>query len=235
MNGTEMLNLALLDWDNCLRRGFTLYDWAFYLARHDQFDRSDAGRLRQLLQLYSKGEIGYEELSHIGPETYARGMSGTAVFDVQNLAARFVAEDRAVFPFALPLVRTLIERDLETIVISGAPTELLQQYQQQFNWSRVYGIEISQENRRYSNSLLQNPATPSGKRELADTVSANRDVAVGLGDSISDLPLLDLASCRIVVDNPGLLPPDRTVLHVSTLWRGTVLIDMVQRFLDENE
>lgn len=49
--------IALLDWDNSLRRGFTPFDWSSFLSRYKAFSQQINDDMSNLLALYSLGQL----------------------------------------------------------------------------------------------------------------------------------------------------------------------------------
>jgi phosphoserine phosphatase len=209
--------VALMDWDNTLRRGFTIVDWARFLTDRNLFNPTVFDDLAATAQNYAKGIISYRQLSDQAPSLYAKGLSGHNALEVRKVASTFVDRDRrSLFGFTEPLHEFLHRRNIELVVISGAPIEVLDAFGKILGWSRVYGVTVDTAEGCYLPTLLENPAGVAAKRSIVREVVYGSDTLLALGDSESDVPLLDVAACKVVVDNDGVIADGPDVLRVKS-------------------
>lgn len=210
--------IALLDWDNTLSQGFTITRWAAFLAARGLFRSADAQSIARYISDYAGGTVTYSQLASNVPEHYASGLKGQHVERIEHEARTFVNSDaHNLFAFTATLVTELAAADISPIVISGAPTEILAVYRERLHLSRIWGVEVEKVNGRYAGALSTNPATRATKQAIIDAeVDRSWQVVLALGDSESDLPLLSIASARLIVDNPTLMPAHSHTLHASS-------------------
>ncbi|GAB3439291.1 hypothetical protein GCM10027436_21290 [Actinophytocola sediminis] len=69
--------MALVDWDNTLRPGFTILDWSRHLAAENLFDASTLRELIEVVDDYLVGAVAYQDLAARAPELYAAGLRGS--------------------------------------------------------------------------------------------------------------------------------------------------------------
>ena len=208
--------VALLDWDGSLHRGLTLRSWTHYLGERDLLPKATAQAIEERFAAYEEGDLPYRRLAVETPELYARGLEGVAQTELQAHARSYVDMDiGALFPFSRVLLESLVERGIETLVISGSPTETLALHQEVSPIRRYWGITVAVRDGRYTGELELNPAEQTAKEHIIDTALEQARVVLAIGDSEADLPMLEMAEARIVVDNDALLGDDGATLHLS--------------------
>ncbi len=209
--------LALLDWDGSLHAGFTIVAWARFLAEGGIFDSGAADAMAGLVGEYDTGQVPYRVLSESLPSLYAAGLAGRRHDDVHRAAETFVAVDAGrLFGFTRWLLAALRAAELRTVVVSGCPVEPLLAYRRMLLLDDVQALTVATgADGIYVDGLALDPATAEGKAAVVDALGPV-PVAVAVGDSGTDLPLLAAAELRIVVDNPSLLAGEPRVCHISS-------------------
>ena len=199
--------VALLDWDNTLHHGWTLEPWVRFLVDRGQAPKQLAVDGEQLTRDYLEGRLdGHSDLAHRANTLYAAAAAGWATADVAALVEPYLDEvDRPlVYPFVPALLAWLVDRGIEPVVVTGAPTELVAAYVDAAG-GRVIGLRLAQADGRYTGAIARNPGTATEKaRAVAEVVAGGGEVVLGAGDSESDLPLLQAAPRQLVVANPDL-------------------------------
>jgi phosphoserine phosphatase len=215
---TRPQRIALFDWDNTIRSGLTILDWSEFLVEKNLFDPLEQKSIASAVTAFTNGEIDYCTLSCVTPEAYARGLRGQSSDRVRDAAGAFVESDREkLFSFAVPLLRGLEERGVETHVISGCPHEVLIAHLGSQNWPRMIGTRTQVRSNVYTGELSLNLATALGKARATAGLLGGGRALLAAGDSVSDIPLFDASELRVVVGNPGLLAPDRNVFNLDPL------------------
>jgi phosphoserine phosphatase len=208
--------LALLDWDNTLRPGFTLTDWVNFLVRSKRFNPWLANDIAELVRSYSKGTASYPELSEKAPHLYAQGLGGQSATDIGRTADRFVRLDRSrLFPFTVPFLHLLDELKLDIHIVSGCPHEVLVAYVRLLGQGTACGLIAEQEHGFYTGRLAANYASAEGKKSVVAELLDGDRAFLAAGDSESDLPLFENAQIRLVFGNPGLLAFDKDAWHLD--------------------
>ena len=210
--------IALVDWDNTLRRGFTLLDWVDWLTDRGQFPGHVTRELHDLMGAYWSGVLPYGEFATSMTDGYARGLAGQRVDAIEESAIHFAhLDNHRLYSFAPRLFKILQSCQIDVVVVSGCPIEPLKAYQAYLNMSEIYGLAMQVTAGRYLPNPELNPAGYDGKKMIVGKLdSESLSIALAIGDSTADIPLLDAAEYRIVVDNPTLLPAGPTVLHISS-------------------
>lgn len=206
MTAREPLDVALIDWDNSLRDGWIIVDWAHDLARNRILPEQTARDLESTLRSYLAHTIPYSTMAEQMPSTLAGGLAGARVDDVVASAERFVEGDPVgLRPFASPLLEHLRAQSVCAIIVSGAPQEVLDAAVARYEFGDAFGTTLTQRDGRYVGTVDANRATGDGKRAiLSDLLKRGMRVTLAVGDSDSDLPLLEQAALPVVVDNDQL-------------------------------
>lgn len=208
--------VALLDWDNSLHRGLTLRSWTHYLSERDVLPRKIADAIEERYVAYEEGHFPYRRLALETPELYARGLEGVSETELQGHARSYgEADTRALFAFSRPLLESLVDRGIETVVISGSPIETLAVHQERLPLRTLWGITVSVRDGSYTGELECNPAEQTAKDRIISTALEHATVVLAIGDSEADLPMLEMAETRIVVNNDSLFEDDQATLHLS--------------------
>jgi phosphoserine phosphatase len=200
MSTTEIKRkVVLVDWDNTLRRSYTVLAWTEFLAGRGLFSTRHA-IIEGWDHFHADKSYKYEVFCRDMADAYAAGLAGKTREAVLAAAAAFVEADMEnIFRFVRPLCELFAEQHMAVIVISGAPEVPLAQY------ASALGLEIggalcleSQEG-RYTGRWLDNCGLSASKQDAVARVSASSDVVMAFGDSDSDMPLLAAAQFRFLV------------------------------------
>ena len=112
----------------------------------------------------------------------------------------YIKRDRkSLFPEICKLLKELSKRDIDIIVISGAPFRILEQYKQEFNLKKIYAFQEEIAKGKFTGKVASNYGFDKSKKvqELIEQYGTNPYLA--FGDSQSDIPLLDNSDYPICV------------------------------------
>jgi HAD superfamily phosphoserine phosphatase-like hydrolase len=197
--------IALLDWDNSLRGGWLIVDWANALTKDALFPTPTNVHLHGLVQRYTASELTYDLFVEETLSTFAEGLSEASVDAIQRHASDFASREVMVRPFAAKLLADLNARAIDTIFVSGAPQVLLIGLRDRYGASAAHGTTFETRRGVYTGSVRANMALREAKDLVVRGLLARgAEIAVALGDSKSDLPMLEAAIVPIVVENRDL-------------------------------
>lgn len=218
----ESSRVAVLDWDGVCRSGFLLFDWLQYLHSHRQFNSEALDLIVRQLSEYRVGAVSYAQLSEQAPGTYATGLIGYSEDRHESLADEFLTTLQfrsALTGLGKILFCLLIQRPaVAGIIVSGGPATVLKKYARSVRINEIYGVKPEVQDGLFSGRLLDNPASAGRKQAIISDIRRCRGVALGVGDSLSDLPMLAVADYRIAVGEQLIqeLEPDRRTLRVMS-------------------
>lgn len=216
--------VAFLDWDRSLHDGFTTVPWMDFLISHDRFDRSVRARVAEVFEEHARGTVSYATLAEEVCTAQCTGVRGQDVAELALLAEQFVDMDQhRVHEYTRPLIELLIGNGVEPIVVSGAPSQVLDVYARRLGISTVHAVEALYEDGVFTGATGNLFAVTEEKRRIVSEELSARgrpQALLAVGDSEADLPLLEAATWRLVVDAPALLAESDTTLHVDTTSPG---------------
>lgn len=132
------MRYALFDWDNTIRKGYTLFSWMDYLLSVNVISRSTQSHMKIIQNEYAQGIISHDQYAEKACEAYAAAMQGVSVDLRDDYIRKYMELDKkAIFPFAESLFTYLYNCNIKTIVISGAPSCIIEEYADRFH---LYGI-----------------------------------------------------------------------------------------------
>jgi phosphoserine phosphatase len=207
-----------------------------FLYRHGEFAKSAVAHTQRLVEEYRTDRIPYSYLADEAPRAYARGLAGLDVLRHEELANSFVRSpsfhSRLTNLGELIFSEVSLSESVSGVIITGAPTAVLEAYAPR-GVSDIFGVEVEVARGRFTGALLSNPASRSRKNEILLTELSGVRIAVALGDSSSDIPMLEASANRIVVGSDlsqEFGEHDRTLLLSSPTVAGPSL-DKVRQFL----
>lgn len=205
-------SIALLDWDETLRRGITLFTWVEFLVKWNVFSPKQQALIESTRAQRVAGRLTYEQFAKQVSALYAVGLKGQMSRDINALGHRFVELDtHQVFPFVSSLLAVLKNCGITACVISGCPAVLLEHYTTKLQIESFHGLEIQEDKHgRYTGQIRNNPALVECKNSIATRLQTQYIVALAMGNTTSDIPLLRRARCAFVIDgNPSDFPADQ--------------------------
>jgi HAD superfamily phosphoserine phosphatase-like hydrolase len=196
--------IALVDWDGTIRKNFTILSWAQHLGNAGVVSGEIVEDMEGQFALYSRGLISHNDLAAGTAAVYAGHLTGIADEEVRKLIPSFLNTDRAfLFLTCLRLLSYLSEKGIEVIVISGAPSEILTEYQKFYPLKRIFGLELETRKGLFTGRVKVNPGMSSTKGRIVRKLNEEegRKAVLAMGNSISDVPLFKAARINIVVNN----------------------------------
>lgn len=197
-----MQKYALLDWDNTVRKGYTLYSWVDYLHKCNIIDTQLQENLVDLKYRYIKKKITHDQYAERACAEYAKAMRGKRIGVVDEIMTDYMKIDqKQIFSYIYELLSRLVQENIDVIVISGAPSRILEQYKQKFCLKKIYAFKEEVKEGKFTGKVTCNYGLNKYKkvRELIQSYEAYPFLA--LGDSSSDIPMLDNSKYSICVGN----------------------------------
>lgn len=214
----KTLKYALLDWDNTLRKGFTIQAWMEYLhVRQIISDEYYVDFLHQF-ELYDKKTLEYNQLSDNTTSIYVKAIEGKDVLDIESAGRDFCVQDNGIFPYVGRLFHDFRINRIEVIVISGTPQMLLEHYSKLLGIDEVYGLVVGVKEGCYTDIIERDYG--ACKSEIVDKicVAKGEKPIFAMGDSMADEPLINAAKFGCYIDkNTGTISLDgRTIGSISS-------------------
>lgn len=185
---------AVFDWDNTVRRGFTIFPWIDHLFEKGVFDDASHRSIQSLNERYRMGAITHDEYAERVGVFYAQGLKGKPVSLIETIENDYISQDRqAFFPEIQKLFDDLNDMGIEILVVSGAPHRILRHYQDELHIKRLYSFQEREKNGIISGDVEYNYGF--NKSQIMSQIFQEYGCApyMAFGDSESDYPLLENA------------------------------------------
>lgn len=107
----------------------------------------------------------------------------------------FVERDREnLFVFVEDLLEQARKQHYSTVIVSGAPLEVIEAYQHILPINQVFAVVIERQGAVFGGGIVANHGLTEKKKEvITQLIAAGYRIALAVGNSMSDLPLLDHA------------------------------------------
>jgi HAD superfamily phosphoserine phosphatase-like hydrolase len=200
--------LAVLGLDGTLYAGTLGVDLLNELARQKLFQLKAFEKALYTLESYVQGELGREELAARIQALYGEGIIGLTQDQVTQAAAvAWEHNKHRVFPFVAELLSTLSERGYTTVLMTGSPAEIVNQFTRTYAFDHVYAADFQLQGGRYTGQLHFSPGGVGQKRSMLQRLSKALDADLGaslvLGDSESDFVMFDMVGVPIAMNVQG--------------------------------
>ncbi|TDB93624.1 haloacid dehalogenase-like hydrolase [Actinomadura sp. 7K534] len=230
-------NLALLDWDGSLRAGFLLRDWVTFLRSRGVLSEQACKPFFETVNAYLRGATQYGTFAHNAPRQYAHAVQGMEAGELDQLALSFVNQDLTdgpIFPFVDIILSQLRRYDVESVIVSGSPQELLEKYADFLGISNVVALRLEIIDGIYTGRVKDNPAIFEGKYATATSLRSERNIVLAIGDTNADAPLFFNSSARIVIGGEVAWPVEEPAFYITPGDFSSDCRDSLIKFLSRN-
>ncbi len=198
------VKVAIIDWDGTVRRGFTILDWMEYLYKHKIVGSHHIYKLKSYFQQYSDGGLSHDELAEITGNLYAKALRGKSYEKIRMLAEKYIwiwIDKKKLFKEIVSLLENLKSINIKTVIISGAPLEVLEQYAVILDFHKVYALKIDRnESGIYTGKVKENPGISAVKGKIIESLKNQYTIIYGFGNSESDIPIFKSAKHPILIN-----------------------------------
>lgn len=193
---------ALFDWDNTVRNGYTLYSWTDYLCTHSIIDSYLQYELNQIKEQYGKKLITHDQYADIACSKYTKALKGLDFKTINDAVLDYMVYDRKyLFKNIIQLFEIFYKKNIDIIVISGAPSIILEKYKDEFHFKAIYAFKEQVSHGIFTGNVEYNYGFDKMKKILDLIKKYKTYPYIALGDSESDLPMLDYASYPFCINN----------------------------------
>lgn len=185
---------AVFDWDNTVRDGFTLFDWIDYLIEQGILNDSIRAQIDEFSFRYSIKQISHDEYAHLACKVYAKEIRGFNYIELKNIARQYIARDRErIFGGMDTIFNLLHEKNIDIIIISGAPRIVLDNYKKDFHIRSVRAFKERVAKGYLNGQVAYNYGYNKYKAMMKLESEYGSKPLFGFGDSNSDIPILEEA------------------------------------------
>ena len=221
------MDYALLDWDNTLRKGYTLFTWMDYLINIGTIKSVVRQKVDYYIEEYKKENLSHDQLAKDACDVFAKSIKGMKKSILERQIRDYMYEDSTkLYKFTQEIFDVLNENKILPIIVSGAPSDILERYHMKFNLYEIYGFVAEVENDRFSGKVSCNYGYNKNLKVEEICKKMGRIPKIAFGESISDFEMLNKAEKSIIVcENErylkfkadGIIKQDMTPLEVRQL------------------
>jgi phosphoserine phosphatase len=201
------MDYALLDWDNTLRKGYTLFSWIDYLINIGTISSTVRNEIDYYISQYDTQKISHDQLAEYTCEVFAKSLKGLNKNSLEKQIQDYMFEDNLqIYEFTQEIFNVLNYNNILPIVVSGAPSEILEKYRIRFNLYQIYGFVAGVENNIYSGKVKSNYGY--NKSEKVDVIcnEMGGEPIIAFGDSVSDFSMLSRSKKSVIVCKKKKIP-----------------------------
>lgn len=226
---------AVFDWDNTIRKGFTLFSWMDYLYEEKILDTKVKKSIACVQDQYAQGRINHDEYAEIACEVYAAAMKGMSKEKRDMLIRQYLKFDKqSLMPFSVELFGYMNYYNISPIIISGAPQYIVEQYRDMFGLAGIYAFDEKYDMGFCTGDVSHNYGVDKKKTlEKLCEVFGEKPL-VGFGDSYSDIPLFKMskyAFCIVKAGDEKNKLYGKDVIYVSDATNGNQIKILLQNIL----
>ena len=187
------------DWDNTLARGFLIIPWAIHLADEGIIPTTRVDHIRELAHSYESDRICYGYFAQLVTAEYTSAVDGCEHADILRSAEDFAKTDymeRELFELGHFLLEAAEASPVDFHIISAAPVEPLSACLKGKHLASVTGLGSA--GMKIDASIRRFTGSRHDKESKVAQIAQFSQIVLGIGDSASDIPLLEAAETRVV-------------------------------------
>lgn len=218
-----MKKFAAFDFDGTLIR-WQLFMAVFYeLAEEKLIDQNDYKEVRKLFDAWRgrTSEKAYEEYADAAIKTFDNHVRGlnVSVFDkaVEKVFAKYKDQ---VYTYTRDLVKDLKSQGYYLIAISGSQYQIVEKVSKYYGFDEWTGTKYTRIGDRFG-GYEEFPAGKKGQalQEIINQQGLSMEGSIAVGDTESDIPMLELA------ENPIAFNPNKELLRHAKSKKWPVVIE----------
>lgn len=202
----EIKPLAVFDVDGTLYRSNLLVDLVHQLVRQGSFPASivDDFREAQMIWKIERQRKSYVEYIDQLISAYVEHLPGLTVEKLKMAVDKIIHHSTGLmYVYARDLLKSL-KKTHHLVVISGSPVEVVTPFVNQLGIKEVHGTTFEISSGVYTGKVLKVGTRQKGQtlRQVAERVNLDFKGSVAMGDTDSDIGMLDLVE-RPIAFNPN--------------------------------
>ena len=193
------MKYALLDWDNTLRKGYSIFSWCNFLVEKAIIDKTSLDRINLIKQKYENSLISHDDFAKTACEIFVNYLQGISVKKISTLEKEFIdIFTKDIFTFSKGLLNCLENNNYKIIIVSGAPKSLIRKSIANNKNVIIYGLEFEKNNNKYTGLVKRNYGF--NKNEIVDLLIAKYGKpSIAFGDSTSDFYMLNESEKSVLI------------------------------------
>ena len=198
---------ALFDWDNTVRKGFTLFTWIDFLCNNSIISNDLQCEMNSIKIMYNKKRITHDQYAELACSLFAKKLAGISTTVLTQALEKYIIHDKSYLISDIGSVFDILyKKRIDIIILSGAPELVVQQYQEAFHIKQIYAFKEDEIDGVYSGKVRYNYGF--NKQQTVDILCKEykANPLIAFGDSESDVPMLIKARNSFCVGKALSLP-----------------------------
>lgn len=209
-----MRKLAVFDVDGTIFRSSLTRRLFSYLVREGIFPQKARKEVEKDFKAWLDRKGGYDPYIAKVVKIFEKYIKGKNQKDIRRLSRNIIAQEKLqTYRFTRDLVKDLKKKDYFLVAISGSPFEIVRWYNRVLKFDKSYGWVLETDKKGRYTGEAKYEYSFSDKKFLVDHVLDKYKVtlkgSIGVGDSKSDVPFLNL------VDNPIAFNPSSGLYKIA--------------------
>jgi phosphoserine phosphatase len=210
---------AILDVDGTLCPGALGIELLRALMKAGACELEGGRRVLEILAEYRVGVLDFSTMAKRAYGTYAAALAGREVEVVEAIAREVWATQRErMFAFVPELLTCLRTHELEPMLISGSPLEMVRLVAAELDIAEAHGAVFGREGGRYTGRVDLGSGIPGRKPAIFAAATRERaprlERCFAIGDSLTDLPLFERVGLPLVFE----ADPDLAAIAAARGW-----------------
>jgi HAD superfamily hydrolase (TIGR01490 family) len=218
-----MQRFAVFDIDGTVIRWQLFHAIVGELVKRRQISPEAAVEIRDARMTWKRreGEDSFKDYEHTLLHAYLGALSGMSVVQYQAAVENVFEEYKdQTYTFTRDLIRDLKEKNYLLFAISGSQQEIVDKFSEYYGFDDAIGTRLEQLDGKFTGKS----ETPvEGKGVFLDKLLARHDISrdgsIAVGDSESDIPLLE------AVERPIAFNPSAGLLEVAKEHSWDVVVE----------
>lgn len=205
---------AVFDIDGTIIRWQLYHAIADKLAQQGKLDANDFKKVKKSRMTWKtrSGEQSFDNYEQNLVQLVNSAFRGLDVAAFEQTCKEVINEYRdQVYTYTRDLIEKLRAEDYLLFIISGSQAEIIKLLANYYNFDDYGGTIYEQKDGRFTgkNTPLRSQRKPTFLKELVAKHNATWQSSIGVGDSESDIPMLDL------VENPIAFNPTKKLFELA--------------------
>jgi len=206
---TNQIAIAVFDWDNTVRGGFTIIDWFDYLKSCEhEYLRTKKDKILKTVDLinrctnrFNNKEITHDEFAISINGYYCEAIKGWSASQLAIIADDFMPSFKEkIYKYAIESFSYFNSIGVPIYIVTGAPSLIISKCKEEFDIKAIFSLVPEVDDDMFTGGILENCGYSTAKNRVMDKIKSSHICNVfGFGDSASDLPILDKSDNPFIV------------------------------------
>lgn len=198
------MKYAIFDLDGTVVNGYISTEFIHHLFGKGLFDAAEYGLFKTTLQSIREDKVTYDQFIDDWANSWARGISGQKVTDIETSSKHFIADNNHLFyDEAKEITKCLKKYGFKTYILSVGMSELVNLSCDCLNVDAAISTKVEHVNGIYTGKLLTTLHKINGKGLAIDNIIAKEESGnpyFAFGDSAGDTSMLERATYPVATN-----------------------------------